>query len=175
MIPAFVIHHTSSKDRIDLVEKIVKETGAIRFQSVWLDDHKLGCMRSHIGVAKLAKSLYPTQSYLVFEDDCELYEGWRDLLNTTADIVYLGYNDKSTKVIYGTHALYITPKMRDIIIADTERVKDDVIDKRAFDHILSKLIVDHMCSMSYPSYDVREKYCKQSRGLRSTITGKIRV
>ena len=176
MYPAFVIHHTSSTDRVEIVKDIVKKTDATIVQSILLPNRKLGCTASHLSVAKLAKSLFPLQSYLVFEDDCVLSENWMDALKgvESADVVYLGYNDKCEHTVFGTHALLISPKARDAIIEEADKVKDEVIDKGAYDHILSLLCRRKGLQVAMPKKEFRGTFAHQKKGLISTITGRAR-
>jgi GR25 family glycosyltransferase involved in LPS biosynthesis len=176
MYPAFVLHHETSTDRDDLVKDIVKKTDATVVQSVLLPNRKLGCTASHLSVAKLAKSLFPLQSYLVFEDDCVLSENWMDALKgvESADVVYLGYNDKCEHTVFGTHALLISPKARDKIISETYALKDQVIDRGAYDHILSLLCRREGLQTALPKMEFRNTFAYQKKGLVSLITGRAR-
>lgn len=175
MFPSFVIHSPTHTDRNEIVEDIVKKTEATQFQSYLLSDPVRGCLASHVGVAKLAKSLFPDKHYLVFEDDCELLDQWKLPLQDASgyDVVYLGYNDKCEWATFGTHALLISPKARDLIIekvllwAPTDK-------KSAYDHLLSRLCREEGLSVCMPKYEMRESFCRQKKGLKSTITGNIR-
>lgn len=176
MIPAFVIHHDSCVDRKPLVQDIVKKTGANIVQSVLLPNGKDGCRITHLKVALIARNLYPDNTYLVFEDDCVLAENWKEALQEAkyADVGYLGYNDRSSSVIYGTHAVWITPKARDIILRDAEFVKDQVIDKGAYDHILSLICLKNNLSVWSPPIEKKDQWAVQKKGLKSLITGRDR-
>ena len=177
MIPAFVIHDATHTERDDIVKDIVAKTEAIQFQAYVLSDPVRGCLFSHIGVAKLAKSLFPDQHYLVFEDDCELSSAWKDPIADVSgyDVIYLGYNDRCSYATFGTHALCISPRARDLIIEKAGLVAKQVGKKNAFDHILSAICRDDKLVVCMPKYDMREVYCRQKKGLRSTITGEIRA
>jgi GR25 family glycosyltransferase involved in LPS biosynthesis len=176
MIPAYVLHHPSCHERTEIVKDIVDKTKATVFESYLLPNGKDGCRWSHIGVAKLAKSLHPEKSYLVFEDDCALEEGWQEGLKGVefADVVYLGYTDRTKDTLFGTHALYISPKARDVIIEHTEEHKNEVPDKGAYDFILSLLCRRYGLITCMPRFSDKDKYCSQKKGLRSQITGRIR-
>ena len=176
MTPAFVIHHNSSTDREEIVQDIVKKTGATIVQSILLPNRKLGCTASHIHCAKMAKSLYPLKHYLVFEDDCVLSEDWRSCIEglEMVDVVYLGYNDKCSHTTFGTHALLISPKARDKIIEEADKLKDEVIDKGAFDHILSLLCRREGLLTALPKLEDKERWAVQKKGLISLITGRAR-
>lgn len=173
---AFVLHNSSCVERDEIVEELVKKTKATVFQSYLLSDGKEGCRQSHIAVAKLAKALYPLDKYIIFEDDCVLAEDWEDCLKGLefADVVYLGYNDKCEHTTFGTHALLLSPKARDVIIENAEKHKDDVINKGAYDFILSLLCRKYGLLTCMPKMQDRERYCHQKRGLKSQITGMIR-
>ena len=173
--PAFVIHDPSCSERTEIVNELVKKTGAIIVAAVMLPNGKDGCRASHLAVARLARGLHPDKHYVVFEDDCELLEGWEDVLQTTdADVVYLGYTDRSKKVIYGTHAMRISPNLRNEILKDTEGLKDEVENRGAFDHILSKLLAINRFKVACPRFEDRERWAVQKKGIKSLITGKIR-
>lgn len=141
-----------------------------------MSDGKQGCRTSHLKVAQIAKDLYPQESYLVFEDDCVLSDDWMRCVQEAkgADVVFLGYNDKSWHTIYGTHALMISPKARDLILARTEELAPCVRDVGAFDHILSELMFQERLSVIAPSPLEKERWAHQRRGLRSLITGHLR-
>lgn len=177
MPPAFVIHYSGCKDRDEVTADLINKTKATLVESCWLPEHPLrGNTLSHIQVAKLAKTLHPTQHYLVFEDDCELAEDWSDCLKGMefSDVLYLGYTDKSKDVTYGTHALYLSPKARDVIISHAEGLGNRVDRKFAFDHILSKLSREQGLITCIPKKEECQRYAQQKKGLKSYITGKIR-
>ena len=175
MFPSFVIHSPTHTDRNEIVEDIVNKTGAIQFQSYLLSDPVRGCLASHVGVAKLAKSLHPESHYLVFEDDCELLD-WQIPIQDASgfDVVYLGYNDKCEWATFGTHALLISPKARDLII-EKVLLWSPVDKKSAYDHLLSRLCREEGLKVCMPKYEMRETFCRQKKGLKSTITGNIRT
>ena len=175
MFPSFVIHSPTHTDRNEIVEDIVNKTGAIQFQSYLLSDPVRGCLASHVGVAKLAKSLHPESHYLVFEDDCELLD-WQIPIQDASgyDVVYLGYNDKCEWATFGTHALLISPKARDLII-EKVLLWSPVDKKSAYDHLLSRLCREEGLKVCMPKYEMRESFCRQKKGLKSTITGNIRT
>jgi hypothetical protein len=177
MNPSFVIHNYHSSERAEIVKTLVQRTKATVVSAVMLPDGKDGCRASHLAVARLARGLYPTKHYLVLEDDCVLSEDWEQCLEgmQMADVVYLGYNDKTSSVTYGTHALMVSPKARDALLKWTEALKDDVEDRGAFDHILSKICRQEGLLVAMPPPDQRDRYAVQKAGLRSLITGQIRV
>ena len=175
MFPSFVIHSPTHTDRNEIVEDIVNKTGATQFQSYLLSDPVRGCLASHVGVAKLAKSLHPESHYLVFEDDWELLD-WQIPIQDASgfDVVYLGYNDKCEWATFGTHALLISPKARDLII-EKVLLWSPVDKKSAYDHLLSRLCREEGLKVCMPKYEMRESFCRQKKGLKSTITGNIRT
>ena len=142
-------------------------------EGVFERNRKDGCRHAHQNVARLAKSLHPTKHYLVFEDDCVLSEEWEKCVEgmEMADVLYLGYNDKSRETTFGTHALMISPKARDKILSESEKLRDQVIDKGAYDHVLSKLCRQEGLLTAMPPPDEKDKYAVQKKGLVSTITG----
>jgi hypothetical protein len=176
MLPAFIIHNTSSSERDDVVKDVQSKTKAMVVEGVFEPNRKDGCRHAHQHVARLAKSLHPTKHYLVFEDDCVLSEDWERCIEgmEVADILYLGYNDKCSHTVFGTHALMISPKARDKIVSDSEKLKDEVIDRGAYDHVLSKLCRQEGLLTAMPPVDEKERWAWQKKGLKSTITGKVR-
>jgi GR25 family glycosyltransferase involved in LPS biosynthesis len=176
MIPAFVIHNSSSTERDDVVKELCLKTKAMVVEGVFEANRKDGCRHAHQNVARLARSLYPTKHYLVFEDDCVLSEDWERCVEgmEVADVLYLGYNDKCSHTTFGTHALMMSPKARDKILSDSEKLKDEVIDKGAYDHVLSKLCRQEGLLTAMPPVDEKERWAWQKKGLKSTITGKTR-
>lgn len=175
MIPAFVIHSLEQSDREDIVQDIIKKTKATVIPAIMIKENGTkGCTLSHIEVAKMAKDAYPEQSYLVFEDDCILKDGWESVLeeNQDCDLIYLGYNGLCEHTIFGTHALYITPKMRDFIIEYAEQASSYVRLIWAYDHILSLLSQVGGFKICIPKE--KDKYAYQKPGLKSYITGNIR-
>lgn len=176
MFPAFVLHHPSSSDREEIVQEIVKKTGATIVQSFLLSDRVAGNRASHLQAAKLAKSLAPTSHYLVFEDDCVLAEDWKLCLEGMrfTDVLYLGYNGKSSDVTFGTHALLISPRARDKILERTESLVGAVDRRGAFDHILSKLCRQEGLLTAMPPLAEKEMWAWQKKGLKSLITGNVR-
>lgn len=174
--PCFIIHNSSSTERKEIVDSLVSKTKATVYQAIMLQDGKAGLRASHIAVAKLAKTLHPTSHYLVFEDDCVLADDWELCIQgmECADVLYLGYNGKCEHTTFGTHALLISPKARDKIISETENLSNQVVDKGAFDHILSKLCRQEGLLTAMPPPDTKERWAYQQKGLKSTITGLIR-
>lgn len=176
MFPSFVIHHPQHTERDEVVSDLVKKTGAIQFQSYLLTDPVRGCLMSHIGVAKLARSLHPDSHYIVFEDDCELFENWQLPLQDASgfDVTYIGYTDKCEWATFGTHAMVISPKARDILI-NKVALWAPMDKKDAADHLISRMCREEGLSVCMPKYERREEFCRQKRGLKSTITGNIRT
>ena len=177
--PAFVLHNSSCTDRSEIVNELVKKTKATVFQSYLLPDKKKGCCASHIGALKLSRSLHPLKHTLIFEDDCVLEEGWEEALKGLefADVVYLGYNDKCEHTVFGTHALLLSPKARDVIIEHTMDIRNELpsISDGAYDWVLSKLCRKYGLITCLPKLEDKEKWCHQQKGLMSIITGKVRV
>lgn len=177
MIPAFVIHHPSHVQRADVVKDLCEKTKAVVFEAHLMSDPISGCMSSHLGVARLAKSLHPESHYLVLEDDCELLEGWDQLLVDVSgfDVTYLGYTDRCYWATFGTHALVLSPKARDILLEKGADYGQATKPKNTYDHALSELCRKEGLSVRMPQYGMHELFCRQKRGLKSTITGHIRT
>jgi hypothetical protein len=176
MLPAFVIHNSSSSERTEIVKELQDKTKAMIVEGLFEANPKDGCRHAHQAVARLARSLHPTSHYLVFEDDCVLSEGWMNCIEgmEIADVLYLGYNGKSSEVTYGTHALKISPKARDKILSESEKLKDAVADRGAYDHILSKLCRQEGLLTAMPPPEEKDTWAVQKKGLTSLITGRIR-
>jgi len=170
---AFVIHHSASTDRDDLVKTLVDATGAEIVEAVWFEDphkRKEGCAKSHIKVAQLAD---PNEPYLVFEDDCILADDWADVLDGKEDydIVYLGVNSNGGTP-FGTHAMLIRPAAREAILEDTERLHDAVWDTWAYDHIVHLLAKQRNLRVWTPPEEAQWfRWAMQKKGMISTITG----
>ena len=169
---AYIIHHDQSTERKQIVQDLQKKTGAIIVNACWFPDHEKGCTLSHLKVALHAKKNAPDESYIVFEDDCELLEDTKMIFSkfSAADVFYLGYNDvgrneKGDKLIFGTHALMISPKARELLLN-----YEDIFSK-PFDHALSELCTKEKLHVVYPEYDKREAYARQKKDIISTITG----
>ena len=166
---SYVIHHESSVERNDIIEALKQKTGAIVVDAVWLDDRVRGCLFSHVKVAERAKQDAPGKPYLVFEDDCELLKDIDEILSNLqeADITYLGYNDQSEdkQILYGTHAMVISPPVRELILEVAPQVN------QPYDHFLSFLANYFKMRIAKPSYEEREASVRQKKGLISTITG----
>jgi GR25 family glycosyltransferase involved in LPS biosynthesis len=175
--PSFVIHNPSCSERTEIVNQLIKTTGATLVSAVMLPNGKDGCRASHQAVARLARALHPTKHYLVFEDDCVLSEDWETCIEgmEVADVLYLGYNGKCQHTTFGTHALMLSPKARDKILSESEKLKDAVEDKGAYDHILSKLCRQEGLLTAMPPLDEKERWAVQKKGLKSGITGQIRT
>ena len=174
--PSFVIHNPSCSERTEIVNQLIKKTNAILVDAVMMPNGKDGNRASHQAVARLARGLHPDKHYLVFEDDCVLSEDWQKCIEgmEMADVLYLGYNGKSSDVTYGTHALLVSPKARNKILSDSEALKNLVADKGAFDHVLSKLCRQEGLLTAMPPPDEKERWAVQKKGLKSLITGNIR-
>lgn len=174
---AYIIHHDQCLDRKDSVQELQQRTGAEIVDAVWEDDRVKGCKLSHMKVAWQSKQDNPNKPYIVFEDDCEILEDNDVILSSLpdADVVYFGFNSmgyhKEGKypLIFGTHALKISPKARDVILHYAEWSQEP------FDHILSKLCHSFHLTVSHHDWSNRETYVRQRKGLISTITQKPRI
>lgn len=176
MIPAFVIHDLNNQERKSTVKELQSKAKAVVVPAIVLEKGHEGCLRSHIKVAELAQTLYPDSHYIVFEDDCVLEEGWDDILKEfpTADLVYLGYTEASQDTIFGTHGMYMSPRLRDILIGHGVEYAFKVRFPWAADWVIPKLCKDYGLEVFRPAYKYKEKWAYQKRGLTSQITGKVR-
>lgn len=170
MIPAYIIHKKDCSERIPIVNELIQKTNAKLVKAIYYEKNgKKGCRESHTLVANSAKSSHPNSYYLVFEDDCVLLEGWEKALENyeNYDIIYLGCNDVCVQTIFGTHALLISPKVRDLIIQHTEEFSEEF---EAFDWILSAIIREYRLNLKVMMPNV----AIQKEGVISLITGKPR-
>lgn len=180
--PAFIIHSSCCPERDELVEMLRDESEAEVVEAVWdPQDPKRGCRESHKKIAQMAKDQYPEASYLVFEDDCEFVSPrwyYPSIAGGTVDLIYLGVNGygmfEGQRYSYGTHAMIISPKVRDLILSETDKYIDKVYDKGAFDHILNKICYDNQISIWRPPEREVERWVRQKKGIKSTITGNLR-
>jgi hypothetical protein len=178
MIPAFVIHDSQCHERDEIVQDIVNKTGAIVVEAILCKHGAEGCTKSHLKAAELAKELFPHESYLVFEDDCCLIDGWDDIVkkNRGADLIFVGYTDMCEHTVFGTHSLYVSPKTRDCFLLQAEEIGRSLPmpHTMATDWIYSRLVGRNNLRCVLPMPNEKNIYCFQKKGLRSTITGKIR-
>lgn len=180
--PSFIIHSSCSPERQKLVNALVKASGAEVVEAVWYpDDPKKGCRESHKKVAQMAKDRAPNASYLVFEDDCELVSDrwyYPFIAGEEIDLVYLGVNGYGKffgqMYSYGTHAMLVSPKVRDFILEQTDDKAEEVWEKGAFDHILNKICYDNQCTVWRPTERDGNRWVRQASGYKSTITGNVR-
>ena len=187
MLPTYIIHHKDQEDRKDVVQALVKATGGTIVDPVWIpQDPVKGCRESHRKVARLAKETYPDHAYLVFEDDCEIVDPhFLDLLkeHPGVDILYFGVTNYSNHKLpfpvyhsWGTHAMMVTPKVRDIFLATL----DDYLllpfphGNHPVDQIYCVMEVKESLNSWKPPLKDMETYVRQKPGLRSTISRTIR-
>lgn len=170
-IPAYIIHSPTCSERHDIVADLQQKTKATIVDAILHPDGRIGCGLSHLLVAELAKQNHPDSHYLVFEDDCVLKKTWKSCLkgSESVDVLYLGYNDTCEHTVFGTHALYLSPRARDMILYYTQ---DELKNGLPYDWIVSKLCREHHLQVHLPL--PRDMYCFQKPGLRSMITGNIR-
>lgn len=188
MIPAYIIHNSAQENRKDIVNALINATEAIIVEAVWDPENpNAGCIESHKKVARLAKKDHPLSPYLVFEDDCEIVDpSFLNLLkeHTEVDLLYFGVNGFCVHDIpfvirhsWGTHAMYITPKVRDTFLK-----KEGMYLNMRFPS--NKKQIDHLfCIMEHcekwkswkPSEDTKTKWVRQKPGLISAISGKVRT
>ena len=163
----YVIHMAEAKERIPLVNKLQKITGAKIFHALKLPDGVDGCRESHMKLYREA----PPGPITVFEDDCEIVRP--DLLTLINqhkdenDIIYLGVNSiNKNGTSYGTHAMWISSKARAAFLKDASSIIDIPLDK-----MWSKVIKNNKLR-AYKPPKVHE-YVRQKPGLRSYISGKV--
>lgn len=187
MLPAFIIHHKDQEDRKDLVQALVQATGAIVVDPVWIpQDPVKGCRESHRKVALLAKENFPDSPYLVFEDDCEIMDlNFLDLLkeHPDVDLLYFGVTNYSNYKLpfplyhsWGTHAMMITPKVRDIFLSTLNDYLTMPFPhgNHPVDQIFCVMEKKESLLVWKPPMPIMEKYVRQKPGLRSTISKTIR-
>ena len=187
MLPAYIIHNSNQIERKDLVVNLIQTTGATVVEAVWnTKDPVLGCRESHKKVAKLAKERHPDTPYLVFEDDCEILDpSFLTLLkeHPSVDLLYFGVNGFCLhmqpfpiKHSWGTHALYITPKVRDAIL-EKEQLYMKLQFPRydyPFDQLLCVMAHLEHWSVWKPDESSMTRWVRQKPGLVSSISGSVR-
>ena len=187
MLPAYIIHNSNQIERKDIVDKLIQTTGAKLVEAVWnTQDPVWGCRESHKKVAKLAKEEHPESAYLVFEDDCEIMDpSFINLIpeHSKCDLIYFGVNGYCIhmepfpiKHSWGTHALYITPKVRDTIL-EKESIYMTMRFPRKnhpFDQLLCVMAFFEHWNVWKPDEAFMNKWVRQKPGLVSSISGSIR-
>ena len=187
MLPAYIIHNSKQTERLDIVEKLIQTTGAKVVEAVWnTQDPVWGCRESHKKVARVAKEEHPNLPYLVFEDDCEIVDpNFLTLLtqHPDVDMLYFGVNGFCTHQVpyplrhsWGTHAMYITPKVRDILLT-----KESIFLNMRFplgNHPMDQLfcVMEHQEKLKVwkPDESSMTRWVRQKPGLISSISGAIR-
>lgn len=178
MVPAFIIHHTSTKERNEIVADLQKQTGATLFDPVWLpDDPPRGCRESHVKIAEHMKETNPESAYIVFEDDCEIVDpnflSYRSMY-PDADIFYFGITHYGTlfrplsihiKCSFGTHAMYITPKARDLLLQNWKEIVNEGI--YHIDQIWNVIQDRFALCVWKPEAQERNKWVRQKTGIPS--------
>jgi GR25 family glycosyltransferase involved in LPS biosynthesis len=186
-IPIYVLHHPTCTDRTDIVADLVARTGAVIIEPVWLpEDTRRGCRESHMLVANRAKEEHPNKPYIVFEDDCVIIKP--DLLqliqkHSGVDLLYFGVSgwsihDKPIRLSHswGTHAMYITPKARDVFLdaVPGELLREYPSVHYPVDQIWCIVAHEKNLVVWRPSKNREEKWVQQKVGLVSRIDFKKR-
>lgn len=186
MLPAYVIHHSSQSERDELVQNIIRITNAKVVDACMNPTNPTqGCRASHRKVAELAKREHPDSAYLVFENDCEILDPdfLKLLENKDVDILYFGVTGNCVHHLpftsyhtWGTHAMMVNPKARDIFLKDEEKyLQMTFVDNN---HPIDQMwcVIQHAEKLRVwiPPVDSFKKYVRQKPGLKSSITGKIR-
>jgi hypothetical protein len=189
MLPAYIIHNSKQTERKDLVASLIQTTGAKVVEAVWNTvDPIWGCRESHKKVARIAKEEHPDLPYLVFEDDCEILDSsFLNLLmlkeNKNIDLLYFGINGYCIHIqpfpikhSWGTHALYITPKVRDTLLEKEElyMLMNFPRKEHPFDQLLCVMAFFEHWSVWKPEEGLINKWVRQKPGLISSISGNIR-
>ena len=187
MLPAYVIHHAEQREREDIVNQLIQTTGAKVVEAVWdTKDPVRGCRESHKKVARLAKEEHPDLPYLVFEDDCEILDSsfLRCILeNPRVDLLYFGVNGFCIhqepfpiQHSWGTHALFVTPKVRDCILEKESKYMKlrFPMGNHPFDQLLCVMAHFEHWKVWKPTPDTMNKWVRQKPGLVSSISRSIR-
>lgn len=144
---SYLIHRSECTERKDCVKNIVNHIPNINIiNPVWCPIlPSLGCILSHVKVARIAKD-----GYFVFEDDAVISDSsFLDIPLNDADVIYFGTNGSAfqTKPIdcihhWGTHAMYISNKARQLFLDNWEAELQHIYPKGfpAIDEIWSVLI-----------------------------------
>lgn len=188
MLPAYIIHNSDQMDRKEIVEKLIQTTGAKVVEAVWSRENPVwGCRESHKKVARLAKEEHPDSPYLVFEDDCEIVNpNFLNLLldNVDVDLLYFGVNGFCTHQLpfklrhsWGTHAMMITPKVRDLFLAkeaDYLQMKFP-LGNHPLDQLFCVMEAKENLKVWKPDERTMKQWVRQKPGLKSAISGSIRT
>ena len=187
MLPAYIIHNSGQTERKDLVEKLIQTTGAKVVEAVWNTlDPVWGCRESHKKVARLAKEEHPDSPYLVFEDDCEILDtSFLKLIdeNKDVDLLYFGVNGFCIhmqpfpiKHSWGTHAMYITPKVRDSLLEKESLYMRMNFPRKEhpYDQLLCVMTFFEHWKVWKPDEQSMYKWVRQKPGLVSSISGNVR-
>ena len=188
MLPAYIIHNSDQVERKEIIEKLIQTTGAKVVEAVWnTKDPVWGCRESHKKVARLAKEEHPDRSYLVFEDDCEIVNpNFLELLleNPEVDILYFGVNGFCTHQLpfklrhsWGTHAMMMTPKARDIFLANEAEYLQMrfPLGNHPLDQLFCVMEAKEDLKVWKPDERTMKKWVRQKPGLKSAISGSIRT
>lgn len=164
---------SSAKDREDLVNAIVKLTGATIFEAIVAKKGVDGCRQSHL---EIYKQVPEGEDLLIFEDDCVIKdESFINFINdnkSNYDIIYAGVNnicnfDINNKPIgsWGLHSMWISAKAI----------------KLCLNHVSCRPEMDWIWNEIEQTYHLKvlrpnpiDKYTVQKAGLKSYITGDIR-
>jgi hypothetical protein len=170
----YIIHSSNNPERDGIVKDLQEKTNATVVEAVWDTNHVKGCSSSHLAIAWMAKQQHPEEGYFVFEDDCILTDSFQGLPPLDCDLLYLGYTNKDPRsdMLYGSHALGISPAARDALL---EHAYSYVCDNIPYDHILYHIQIQCNLSRHAPVHSLREAIAYQARGFLSSITGKIRI
>ena len=187
MIPAYIIHNSKQIERKDIVDKLIQTTSAKVVEAVWnTQDPVWGCRESHKKVARVAKEEYPNSAYIVFEDDCEIVDNtFLNLIeqHSKCDLIYFGVNGYCIHVepfpikhSWGTHAMYITPKVRDAILEKESKYMTMRFPRQEhpFDQLLCVMAFFEHWNVWKPDATSINKWVRQKPGLVSSISGSIR-
>jgi len=167
-----IIHMSSAVERDDLVNKIIKLTGASIFEAIVCSNGVDGCRKSHMEVYKQVPE---NEDLLIFEDDCVINDPtFLDFIEANKnnyDLIYLGVNsiifDSNKKPVgsYGTHSMWISSKALKICLNHIYR--DPMMD-----WIWNEIEYKYKLKVLRPNPST--KYTYQAAGLKSYIIGKCR-
>ena len=164
---------SSATERDELVERIVKLTGAEIFEAIVIKESgRDGCRKSH---ETIYKEIPEGQDLLLFEDDCvvkdESFLEFVEENKSKYDIIYIGMNhiifnsDKTPRRSWGTHSMWISYKALQAYLRYSPSAKE-------VDNIWGE--VENKCKLKVLRANPINKYTNQREGLKSYITGKPR-
>lgn len=176
-MPSFVIHLKSATERQCLIEDLKRECPSLEIWNAVPGGVK-GCLMSHL-------TMYEEMirrgelKWLVFEDDCEVLESFSTVKFPEADVFLLGANEYVNSVkgecfsqvnrFWGTHAMIMTKQGAECILKAYRECHPAI----PFDWLVNYAIEKK--GLNVKGFLECKQYVRQKPGLKSAITGNIRL